>query len=190
MWKEFKDPPSNNDEQKMAEKKEAMRSAFPDLMHAHKVIGDYIAELGWFSLRAVKNYADHIVKHPWKSLDDMVESQAMYGMYLHKAHHKKCSLRELYQIKDSVKEGLLREYEAVTNLHKILGETQAEFDKQQAIVRQANTEAYCGAHGAAIVDIPIVAEWDGGQDDLCLRPTMDSSIEITPMEISANDLLD
>lgn len=157
------------------ERLQRIRAAHEDFMNAHYIIGYYIAIMGWFAVSAVKKYAQHIVTHPWHKLEDMVESQAIYGMYLHRKMNPRGTLAESHEVKRNLKKCLLEEYESQAQMLEQVREQSIIFDKQSAEKRRLETEQYCALHGREIVDIPLRAllpETSIGLPDENRRPSV------------------
>lgn len=170
------------------ERLQQIRTAHEEFMNAHYIIGYYIALMNWFAVDAVKKYAQHIIAHPWHKLEDMVESQAVYGMYLHRKMNPNVTLKESYQVKSELKKCLLEEYESQAFTLEAIREQGIIFDKQSAEKRRQETEKYCAVYGQEIVDIPLRAVVIGCDVDHPNKITPDdSAVYDTP--ITADDLL-
>jgi hypothetical protein len=143
--------------------------AHPDFAQVHMIIVRYIVQMKLYSPIAVKKYGHHVLAHPWKTLEDMIEAQVYYVKNLYK-HAMSLKTAQVNAIGDEVRAVLLDDAAKYKRLGEELMARQKEEEEAAAERMRRETRQYFEQHGTDACNIPIRAVTKdvptAAQDDL------------------------
>ncbi len=168
IWEEY-GPIKVDAENSVAVQKliDAVIADHPDFAQVHMIVIRYIVQMKLYSPVAVRKYANHIIDHPWKTFEDMIDAQVLYVKHLYKLVCKFKTPR-VRAIGEEVRGILLadaKKYEAMSAdlAERIKSEEEALEERMRnetrAYFEQHKTDA-CAIPIRAIIDRPVIIEYD------------------------------
>lgn len=108
------------------------RDEYREFAQCYPLAFRYIIQLKSYNAKAFLRYLQYVAKHPWKSYEDFLESQAEYDIILYKTINPKYNMREVKERREAVRKSLLDDWKSVKSAYEEAKKEQATEDKSLA----------------------------------------------------------
>jgi ElaB/YqjD/DUF883 family membrane-anchored ribosome-binding protein len=129
-----------------------------------------------FSRMAMKKFLRYVELNPWKSVDEFIECQTMYVVYLYKEKHPHYNSAHVKALKINTRQILKQEHEDFEDLGKKVTEDVEKTEEELKKQAKDKLKVFFTIHGEETVHVPLRVA-----TELDSKPTVLPSIVIEPV---------
>jgi hypothetical protein len=146
MWKEV--------EASGVDKIDEIIPKYRDLCTSYPVILRYMM-MSEFSRHAMKKFLRYVELNPWKSVDEFIECQTMYVVYLYKERHPHYNSAHVKALKVNTRQILKQEHEDFENLGKKITDDVEKTEEDLKKQAKDKLKVFFAIHGEETVNVPL-----------------------------------
>jgi hypothetical protein len=127
---------------------------YRDFCTSYPVVLRYMV-LNEFSRHAMKKFLRYVELNPWKSVDEFIECQTMYVVYLYKEQHPHYNSAHVKSLKENTRKILRQEHDEFESLGKKITTEVEQTEEELKKKAKDKLKMFFAIHGEETVNVPL-----------------------------------